>query len=96
MRSAIFLATIIAVLEAPEVFLQLNDVQAAWGTVVQPGYRKLEPTLQKSGKWYILLRSSDGTENAVQPAGSPIYLCPWCGNNLADWPKADTKESLSG
>jgi hypothetical protein len=52
-----------------------NHVEARSGT----GLIVVYSYLAKSGKWFILRRSSEGTENAAQPAGSRIYFCAWCG-----------------
>jgi hypothetical protein len=47
--------------------------------------------LAKSGKWFILQCYCETPPHD----GSRIYFCPWCGTDLADWPKVDTKESIS-
>jgi len=40
----------------------------------------------KLGKMYIARYRSATSE---ETAGSRIYFCPWCGSDLAGWPKPE-------
>jgi hypothetical protein len=69
----------------PEFETRVEAGRGGSGLVVVYSYHA------KSGKWFILHCNCETPPHD----GSRIYFCPWCGTDLADWPKVDTPESVS-